>query len=228
MGSAGTSERCRGSGTMASLKLVMCGQKAFGAAVVRRAIADGHSIVAASCPLENSRRDGPDQMREACEVHGVAVLASLTSDTIPSGVDLIVAAHSHDFVGTRTRMMARLGAIGYHPSLLPRHRGRDAIEWAIRFGESVTGGTVYRMNGVMDGGPVVSQKWCWIYPGETASDVWRRRLFDIGVELLADAINRADEVLPLAEEQDQRLATFEPSIAVPRKERPDLIRIPAT
>lgn len=212
---------------MARLRIVICGQKAFGAAVVRRAVADGHAVVAASCPMANSRGDGPDQMMVACKTHSIPTVPLLTSDTMPHQVDLIVAAHSHEFIGARTRLMARLGAIGYHPSLLPRHRGRDSIEWAIRFGDAVTGGTVYSMNGVMDGGPIVSQKWCWIYPGETASDVWRRRLFDIGVELLAEAINSADEVIPLAEGQDARLATFEPSIAVARKCRPDLLRIAA-
>jgi methionyl-tRNA formyltransferase len=43
-----------------------------------------------------------------------------------AGVDLIIAAHSHDFIGRPHAAQGKLGAIGYHPSLLPLHRGRDA------------------------------------------------------------------------------------------------------
>ena len=88
---------------------------------------------------------------------------------MPAGVDVIVAAHSHDFISGRVRSRAKYGAIGYHPSLLPRHRGRDAIEWALRFGDPISGGTVYWLGETMDGGPIAAQDWCWVRRGDTAA-----------------------------------------------------------
>jgi methionyl-tRNA formyltransferase len=103
-------------------------------------------------------------------------------------VDLIVAAHSHDFIGEKTRQRATWGGIGYHPSLLPLHRGRDAVRWAIRMGERVTGGSVYRLANRMDGGDILAQRHVFIQPGDTPEELWRRDLAPLGVELLAKTV----------------------------------------
>ena len=60
------------------------------------------------------------------------------------------AAHSHDFIGRKTRALSRLGALGYHPSLLPLHRGRDAIRWAVHMRVRCLG----RVDGEYEGRPV--------------------------------------------------------------------------
>ena len=52
-----------------------------------------------------------------------------------------MTAHSHARVTKEALAAARLGGIGYHPSLLPRHRGIAAIEWTIREGDPIAGGT---------------------------------------------------------------------------------------
>ncbi len=76
----------------------------------------------------------------------------LNGDTFPDGVDLGISAHSFDYVGKRTRYKPKYGWIGYHPSLLPRHRGRSSIEWAIRMRDCITGGTVFWLNSGIDRG----------------------------------------------------------------------------
>ncbi len=102
---------------------------------------------------------------------------------MPAGVDLIVCAHSHDFVGRKTRLKARLGAIGYHPSLLPRHRGREAVRWAVHMGDAVTGGTVYWLTDSVDAGPIAAQEHVFIVPGEAPERLWREKLAPLGVRL---------------------------------------------
>src|SRR5882757_9559191 len=54
---------------------------------------------------------------------------------IAEGTDLIVTAHSHARISKEALAAAKLGGIGYHPSLLPRHRGIAAVEWTIREGD---------------------------------------------------------------------------------------------
>ena len=51
--------------------------------------------------------------------------------------------------------LPRLGAIGVHPSLLPKYRGPTPIQTAILNGEKETGATVFLMDEKVDHGPVL-------------------------------------------------------------------------
>lgn len=209
------------------MNVLIAGQKEFGAEAFRLCMKMGHSVCAVACPILNGRGDGPDRLLAAARTHGVpAITSGLSASVMPPGVDLIIAAHSHDFIGQRTRTRSRLGAIGYHPSLLPRHRGRDAIRWAIKMGDPVTGGSIYWLNEVMDGGDIAAQDWCWIEPGETADSLWRKKLFPMGIRLLAVVLKNADEAFLNKEKQNTKVATFEPAMNPPRVGRPDLLGIP--
>ena len=53
---------------------------------------------------------------------------------------------------------ARLGGIGAHPSLLPRHRGPDPTYWAIASGDEETGVTVHRIEEEYDTGEILAQE----------------------------------------------------------------------
>lgn len=53
---------------------------------------------------------------------------------------------------------ARLDAIGVHPSLLPRHRGRNPYYWAIDSGDLETGVTVHRLSAEYDQGAILDQE----------------------------------------------------------------------
>src|SRR2546429_7277099 len=58
-----------------------------------------------------------------------------------------------EFIG-----LPRHGVFGMHPTLLPRHRGRAAIPWAILSGLAKTGVTLFQIaDGTADSGPVVGQ-----------------------------------------------------------------------
>ena len=142
---------------------------------------------------------------------------------MPADCDLLIAAHSHDFVSSAVRTRLRLGAIGYHPSLLPLHRGRDAVRWTVRMRDRIAGGTVFWLSDTVDGGPVAAQDWCFVRPDDDAHSLWRRELFPMGVRLLRRALSdilRGDLVM---HDQDPSLATWEPSIAgAPRLFRPEL------
>jgi methionyl-tRNA formyltransferase len=133
---------------------------------------------------------------------------------IAPGTDLIVTAHSHARIGRKALAAARLGGIGYHPSLLPRHRGIAAVEWTIKEGDPITGGTVYHLADRMDAGAIAVQDWCFVKKGETARELWERALAPLGLRLLAEAIDHAKVhgTLP-AKPQDEEFATKAPSLA---------------
>ncbi len=85
--------------------------------------------------------------------------------------DLIVTAHSHARITREALAAARLGGIGYHPSLLPRHRGIAAIEWTIKEGDPIAGGTIYHLADRMDAGAIAAQEWVFVKKGETAREL---------------------------------------------------------
>jgi methionyl-tRNA formyltransferase len=53
---------------------------------------------------------------------------------------------------------ARLGAIGVHPSLLPRHRGPNPYFWSIDAGDELAGVTVHRLNVEYDTGHLLAAR----------------------------------------------------------------------
>jgi len=150
----------------------------------------------------------------------------MRSGTMSENCDLLVAAHSHDFVSRAVRDRLKLGAIGYHPSLLPLHRGRDAVQWTIRMNERIAGGTVFWLSDTVDGGPVAVQDWCLVQPGDDAHTLWRRDLFPMGVRLLRKVL---DDILMgnlVMRDQDPALATWEPSFTgAPCLFRPELLKL---
>jgi methionyl-tRNA formyltransferase len=183
----------------------------------------GHEVVGVSAP--RTGHDGrPDRLWERAGFFEVPRLpvGELNATTLPDGVDLIVCAHSHDFIGRATRQKARLGAIGYHPSLLPLHRGRDAIKWTIRDGDKVTGGSIYWLNDTVDGGPVAAQDWCFARPDDTPESLWRRELFPMGIALLEKTLEDIERGVLVQIPQDTALASWEPSFNPPPLKRPDL------
>jgi methionyl-tRNA formyltransferase len=205
------------------MNIYLCGQKTFGAETLALLRSLGHNIVGVSAP--RTHRDGrPDRLWHCAGVLQLPRLPAgeLNAGTLPGGVDLIVCAHSHDFVGRRTREKAALGAIGYHPSLLPLHRGRDAIRWALKMGERVTGGSVYWLDDNVDGGPVAAQGWCFVRPDDSAGALWRRELLPLGLRLFAGVLGDIERGVLVRIPQDEALATWEPSFSPPPLKRPDL------
>jgi methionyl-tRNA formyltransferase len=206
------------------LRVFLCGQSYFGQEVLRLLLGRADvSIVGVSAPVETLRGD-PDRLWRLAGLHELPrqVAGSLRADSLPRDTDLLIAAHSHDFVGRKTRRALRVGAIGYHPSLLPLHRGRDAIRWAIRDRDRVTGGTVFWLNDTVDGGPIAARDWCFIRPGDTAESLWRRELQPTGLRLMGKTLDDIASGTLVRIPQDHRLATWEPSFDAPPLFRPEL------
>jgi methionyl-tRNA formyltransferase len=196
------------------MNIYICGQKHFAAEVFAALQGASHTIVGVSSPEFNKDGDGPDRLKAVADAAGVKWMKSglLNENTIPAGVDLIVTAHSHDFVREPTRAKTTHGAIGYHPSLLPLHRGKDAIIWTIEKGDRVTGGSVYWLDEVMDGGPIAAQEHVFVLPGDTPDLLWKRDLQPLGIKLLLQACNDIAQGRIIKKIQNEDIATVEPSM----------------
>jgi methionyl-tRNA formyltransferase len=71
--------------------------------------------------------------------------------------------------------LAGEGVFGMHPTLLPRHRGRAAIPWAILSGLARTGVTLFEIvDATADSGAIVGQVVVEIETDDTAETLFRR------------------------------------------------------
>jgi methionyl-tRNA formyltransferase len=163
--------------------------------------------------------DGEDRLAGAARAAGIDVVVQanpklVVASEIAPNTDLIVTAHSHARVSKEALAAAKLGGIGYHPSLLPRHRGMAAVEWTIKEGDPIAGGSIYHLADRMDAGAIAAQDWVFVKKGETARELWERALAPLGLRLLAEVIDyaRAHGSLP-AKPQDEQFATKAPSLS---------------
>jgi methionyl-tRNA formyltransferase len=174
---------------------------------------DGHEVeLAAICRNDAvglrrlARRLGPERMWMKPSAGDPALRAHVEAIQ----PDLVVSW----FWTTRLPMeivrAARLGAIGAHPSLLPRHRGPDPTYWAIVSGDTETGVTVHRIEEDYDTGAILGQATLPIDPHWNA---WQlaRALDRPSLRLLRETVRRLSEGAHVPERiQDPRLATTAP------------------
>lgn len=188
------------------MRIVIVGQKWLGRAVLGECLQRGHQVLKVVAPLD-------DSLAEAAAVHSIPVqsVRRLEAEHVPR-CDLLIAAHAHAYIGASARSMAALGCAGYHPSLLPLHRGRDAVRWTIHMREPVAGGTLYWMDDVVDSGPIIYQDWCIVRPDDTAATLWKRDLGPMGVRMFAELLAACESgAVPAGQEQLADLATWEPA-----------------
>jgi methionyl-tRNA formyltransferase len=195
------------------MRITLVGSRHFGVTVLNMLRQHDQDVVRVVV------HDGGDRLVAAAKAAGIEVVVqadrkSVTAAEIAPGTDLIVTAHSHARVTREALAASRLGGIGYHPSLLPRHRGLAAVEWTIREGDPIAGGTIYHLADQMDAGAIVVQDWCFVKKGETARELWERALAPLGVRLLAEAVEIARRTGSLpSRPQDETFATLAPAIS---------------
>ncbi|MGH8820993.1 MAG: formyltransferase family protein [Rhodoferax sp.] len=194
------------------MRCTLIGSRYFGATVLKQLLEDGHNVVrvVANAP--------DDRLALAAAQLGLPLSILESPRRVPGSAlkedcDLIVAAHTHAFVMPEALARARIGAIGYHPSLLPRHRGIAAVEWTVLAGDPIAGGSIYHLDAGWDDGAIAAQDWCFVLKGESARELWERELSNMGLRLIRQVARHAAEhgALP-AKTQDPRFATKAPII----------------
>ena len=196
-----------------ALKITLVGSRYFGTAVLDRLVQDGHAQV-----LQVVAPAADDRLALRAQALKIPVQVQHDAKTVPGseiadGTELIVAAHTHARIMNDALAKARFGGVGYHPSLLPRHRGIAAVEWTIKCGDAIAGGSIYHLADRWDAGAIAAQDWCFVKPGETARELWERALAPLGIRLIAEVVAEASRTGTLpAQPQDEQFATKAPKL----------------
>jgi methionyl-tRNA formyltransferase len=198
------------------MRIVLIGQAAFGAKALQALLDRGENIVAVYAPPDRTGGK-PDPLKEEGVSRGVPVFqpATYKNDEVFSqysslSPDLTILAFVTDIIPARYFDVASKGAICYHPSLLPRHRGASAINWAVIMGDTRTGLSIFRPDGGIDTGPILLQKEIPIGPDDTTGSLYFNQLFPMGIEAIVESVDlikagRAPSIV-----QNEAEATYEP------------------
>jgi methionyl-tRNA formyltransferase len=104
----------------------------------------------------------------------------------------------------------RHGSLCFHPSLLPKYRGGNALAWQILLGETETGVTVFRPDAGVDTGPIVVQRrGVAIEAHHTAASLYFEKLYALGVEAMVEAVDLVASGRARYAAQDEARASFQ-------------------
>jgi methionyl-tRNA formyltransferase len=197
------------------MRIVVNGQQAFGADVLKALLERGEDVVAVYCAPDKEGRP-PDPLAEAARQAGIEVRQpeSFETDEAPAELaglepDLMVMAFVTLKVPERVLNVPTHGTIQYHPSLLPRHRGPSAINWAIIQGDATTGITVFWPDDGLDTGPVLLTKEVEITDEDTLGSLYFDKLYPIGVDAMVESVDLVRDGKAPKLAQDEAQATYE-------------------
>ena len=197
------------------MRILIHGQQAFGKAVLERLLAGPDEIVGVFCAPDREGRP-MDPLKEAALERGLPVHqpGSWKDEALLDLVqsfrsDLCVMAYVTLLVPRRVLDAPRFGTIQYHPSLLPLHRGPSSINWARIHGDHETGLTIFWPDEGLDEGPILLQKEVEVAPDDTVGSLYFDKLFPMGVEAVAEAVDLVRAGTAPRIEQDESRATYE-------------------
>jgi methionyl-tRNA formyltransferase len=197
------------------VRIFLNGIGQFGLDAFNRLREAGHEIVAVAAPPK-SLSGRPDRLFAAAEADGIAALdtARLKEPEVETQLratnpDLGVMAFVQEFISMDVLNLPSHGTIQYHPSLLPKHRGRSSINWAIINGEPFTGISIFWPDEGMDTGPVLLQRQAEIGPDATAGSLYYDALYPMGLDMLVESVNMVAAGNAPKQVQDEADATYE-------------------
>lgn len=198
------------------MRILLIGQAAFAAKVLESLLERNENIIGVYAPPD--RPGGrTDPLKDAAVSKGIDVFqpATYKDDQVFDQYkelkpDLTVMAFVTDIIPARFFEVPTHGTINYHPSILPRHRGASAINWAVIMGDTQTGLSIFWPDGGIDTGLILLQKEIPIGPDDTTGALYFNHLFPMGVDAILESIDLVKAGKAPKIHQDEAGATYEP------------------
>ncbi|MBI3638549.1 methionyl-tRNA formyltransferase, partial [Candidatus Wolfebacteria bacterium] len=155
---------------------------------------------AAKIVMSNKKLEIRVMQPEKLDSSFISRLSSLESD-------FFVVASYAKIIPKEILEIPKLGSIGVHPSLLPKHRGASPIQTTILNGDEKTGVSLFLMDEKTDHGPVLATSHLPLVNSENYETLMRK-LAELGGDLLVEILPKfaTDEIKPQI--QDKSQATF--------------------
>src|SRR5262249_37319264 len=105
--------------------------------------------------------------------------------------------------------MPKLACLGFHASLLPRYRGRAPINWALIYGEKVTGNSMITLEPEADTGDIVHKREIPITDEDDCNTLYQK-VGQTEVEMLEAVMPQLRKGIVPRTKQDNSIATVMP------------------
>ncbi len=196
------------------MRIVLIGQAAFGAKVLEKLVGVGDEVVGIFTPPDIKGK--PNPLREEASKRGIPIFwhkgqwsLDIYEEFTRLNPELNVMAFVTSILPEFILNYPKYATIQYHPSLLPKHRGGSAINWAIINGETRTGVTIFWPEKGIDTGPILLQKSVDVSPDDTVGTLYFNKLFPLGVDAILESIRLIKEGKAPRIPQDESQATYE-------------------
>ena len=201
--------------------VVYAGSGEFALGPLRALAASRHRVLAvltAPDSVGDRGRPAPRPVRDLAGELGPPVLqpTRLTTDDLAgalrAGAELLVVCAYGQLVRRPVLEALPRGAVGVHPSLLPRHRGASPVAAAILAGDQVTGVTIYQMDQRLDSGPTLAAESLPI-SREATTPTLQASLEAVAARLLPATLDRLEQGRITPQPQSEGQATYAPRLS---------------
>ena len=203
------------------MRIILIGQAAFAEKTLDKLVEKGEEVVAVFCPPDGAAGRFDPVKQRALDL-GIAVhqhksmkreQAEVLKKFEELDADLAILAFVTQIVPPAVFTAPKWGSICFHPSLLPKYRGRSAMNWALINGETTTGLTLFWVDERIDTGPILLQKEVAVDPDDTTGTLYFNKIFSLGVEAIAESVDLIKAGNPPRLVQDESLANYDPPCA---------------
>jgi len=200
------------------MRIVFMGTPGFAVPVLERLLGARYEVVGVYTqpdkPAGRGKKTQPPPVKAFAEAQGLSVLqpgslkgAVAQAEFAGLKPDAAIVAAYGKILPQAVLDAPRLGCLNIHPSLLPKQRGASPVAAAILSGEETTGVTVMLLDEGLDTGPLLAQRQTPIESDE-GTPALTRRLFDMGADLLIEALTDLDAGRLEPHPQDESAATL--------------------
>ncbi|MDB5073601.1 MAG: purN 2 [Candidatus Eremiobacteraeota bacterium] len=145
-------------------------------------------------------------------IYEAALRACLRNDVEIAEVhdcDVLLLANYTRILKAADRAIPRVGALCFHPSPLPKHRGRDAVYWTVKMNDPTCGVSWFWIDDGIDTGDVAGTVEV-ARPDVRPRELYEETLVPLGEMLLDTLLAQFKRGVFSRFPQDERLATYEP------------------
>lgn len=198
---------------------VFFGSPVFAAAVLAKLIEAGFAPQAVVCnpdrPFGRKKIITPPAVKQSLatshwplEIIQPEKLAEIKDKLIDLKPDFFIVAAYGKILKKEILDIPRLGTIGVHPSLLPRHRGPSPIQQTILDGDMETGVSLFMIDEKVDNGPVIATGH-WPLVNSEKYEELENKLANLGANLLIKTLPRFvnNEIKPVPQEETKATYT---------------------
>ena len=196
------------------MRILFVGERALGEKVLRALVAKEYQVVGV-CTSPDAAGT-PNRVKQAADEFGIPFVPlenvkqpQFLEQCRALAPDLTVMAYVTKILPEAFFTMASTGTIEWHPSLLPKHGGPNALIWPVVQGETKTGVTIFWPDGGIDTGPILLQKEVEISPDDTVGSLYSRKIVPVSLDALLEAVDLVKKGLAPRIPQDSSQATYE-------------------